>query len=60
MDFELPRIMHVTVSQILLVSSHVQHCPIVPPTAIAAANIGVAAVAAVNWAGSRKQASTAP
>lgn len=48
MDFELPRIMHVTVSQILLVSSHVQHCPIVPPTAIAAANIGVAAVAAVN------------
>lgn len=46
MDFELRRIMHVTVSQILLVSSHVQHCPIVPATAIAAADIAVATAAA--------------
>lgn len=49
MDFELRRIMHVTVSQILLVSSHVQHCPIVPATAIAAAaDIAVAVATAAN------------
>ncbi|KAG7167439.1 hypothetical protein Hamer_G012899 [Homarus americanus] len=29
--------MHVTVSQILLVSSHVQHCPVVTTAAIAVA-----------------------